>query len=280
MVQKAQRLGGRMRPGRPVGNVTRGTTNPNRMRRVDRWITGTQGWRLRQAVSGPVAVDLGYGASGTTAVELFERLRAVRPDIRLLGLEIEPDRVAAALPLAREGLEFRHGGFEVPVDPDPVLIRAFNVLRQYSEDDVPGIWDALTGRLADHGLLVEGTCDEIGRRAAWVAVDAAGPRTLTVSMRFGGFALPSDVADRLPKALIHRNVPGERVHGFLRAADAAWLAAAPLAPYGYRQRWMAMCAVLKAADWPVRDGAGRWRLGEITVDWECVAPRTGALGRA
>lgn len=247
------------------------------MRRVDRWITGTQAWRLRRTGPSPVAVDLGYGASGGTAVELFERLRSVRPDARLVGLEIEPARVSGAQGLVRDGLDFRRGGFEVPVAPDPVLIRAFNVLRQYNEEDVPAIWASLAGRLGEHGLVVEGTCDEIGRRAAWVGIEPDGPRTLSVSLRFGGFALPSDVADRLPKALIHRNVPGEPIHEYLRAADAAWLAAAPLASYGNRQRWIAMCAALKADGWPVADGRSRWRLGELTVDWSCVAPRGGAL---
>lgn len=47
---------------RPVGTVTRGTTNPNRLRRMDRWIAATHGAALRRA-SDPVAVDLGYGAA-------------------------------------------------------------------------------------------------------------------------------------------------------------------------------------------------------------------------
>ena len=72
------------RSGKPVGNVTRGTTNPNRMRRVDRWLTGPQAWRLRAAAD-PLVVDLGYGATPATAVELFERLRAARPDVRVCG---------------------------------------------------------------------------------------------------------------------------------------------------------------------------------------------------
>ena len=82
MVQKAERVGppviksgtrGGGRSGRPVGNVTRGTTNPNRMRRLDRWLAGPQAWRLRAAAD-PLVVDLGYGASPATAVELFQRL--------------------------------------------------------------------------------------------------------------------------------------------------------------------------------------------------------------
>jgi hypothetical protein len=270
VVQKARPV--RVVRGGVVGNVTRGTTNPNRMRRVDRWITGTQARRLLLHPPGPHAVDLGYGASPITAVELFLRLRAVRPDLRLTGIEIEPGRVEAAKPLEREGLDFRVGGFELPVDGQLALVRAFNVLRQYEERDVPGIWDLVRSRLAPGGIFVEGTCDEIGRRAAWVTLDAAGPRALSLAVRFGSFERPSDVAERLPKALIHRNVPGERVHAFLAALDAAWLAAAPLAPFGVRQRWLAMCRAVKAAGWPVLHGPSRWRLGEVTVAWAAVAP--------
>lgn len=263
--------GSRANRGRPVGNVTRGTTNPNRMRRLDRWLAGPQAWRLRSAAD-PLVVDLGYGASPATAVELFERLAAVRPDVRVCGIEIEPDRVLAAKALERPGLSFLVGGFELPVPGRPVLVRAFNVLRQYEEADVPGIWRLVQDRLAPDGLFIDGTCDEIGRRVTWIALDAARPLTLSMSMRFGSFQLPSEVAERLPKALIHRNVPGERVHGLLQAMDKAWLESAPLASFGNRQRWTAMCRTLLDGGWPVHDGPSRWRLGELTVGWEAVAP--------
>lgn len=59
-------------PSRPVGNATRGTTNPNRLRRMDRWIAAEHGAVLRRAAD-PVAVDLGYGAAPWTAVELLGR---------------------------------------------------------------------------------------------------------------------------------------------------------------------------------------------------------------
>ena len=201
--------GGGSRAGRPVGNVTRGTTNPNRMRRVDRWLTGPQAWRLRNAAD-PLVVDLGYGASPATAVELFERLSAVRADVRVVGIEIEPERVRLAKALERPGLSFQLGGFELPVPGRPVLVRAFNVLRQYEEADVPAIWRLVQDRLAPGGLFIDGTCDEIGRRVTWVALDDVRPLSLGLSMRFGGFELPSEIAERLPKALIHRNVPGEK----------------------------------------------------------------------
>jgi hypothetical protein len=81
------------------------------------------------------------------------------------------------------------------------------------------------------------------------------------------------VAERLPKALIHRNVRGEPVHAYLAAVDAAWDRAAAQASYGVRQRWVATCASLREQGWPVLDGPRRWRLGELGVAWAVVAPQ-------
>jgi SAM-dependent methyltransferase len=253
--------------------VTRGTTNPNRLRRVDRWLAGPQAWRLRRAAD-PLVVDLGYGASGVTALELRDRLRRIRPDVEVVGVEIDPARVAAALPLAGPGLNFVRGGFELPLPGGrrPVFVRAFNVLRQYAEADVAGAWAVLLGRLAPGGVLVDGTCDEVGRRAAWTALEAEGPVSLTLSLRLAGLERPSDVAERLPKALIHRNVPGEPVHAFLHALDGAWSRHASRGTFGVRQRWLATVQDVRDAGWPVLDGPSRWRLGEVTVGWAAVRP--------
>ncbi|TWE11617.1 class I SAM-dependent methyltransferase [Rudaeicoccus suwonensis] len=255
-----------------MGTVTRGTTNPNRLRRCDRWLAGPQAWRLRAAAHPPVVVDLGYGASPVTAVELLARLRRVRSDVQVVGIEISPERVAAALPLAAPGLSFVRGGFEVPVPGQVDIVRAFNVLRQYDEADVPVAWSRVCERLSADGLFVDGTCDELGRLATWVALDRSGPLSLTVSFRLAGLQTPSTIAERLPKALIHRNVPGERVHEFLAALDQAWAQASPHASYGSRQRFIQVAAQLREAGWPLLDGPKRWRLGELTVAWGAVAP--------
>ena len=262
---------------RPVGVITRGTTNPNRLRRCDRWLAGPQAWRLRRAGPDPVVVDLGYGASPVTAVELHERLRRVRADVRVVGVEIDPARVAAARPLEAPGLTFRVGGFEVPLDGGarPVVVRAFNVLRQYDEGQVEGAWATTVARLAPDGLLVDGTCDELGRLATWVAVTAEGPRSLSLSWRLRGLERPGVVAERLPKALIHRNVPGERVHRLLTELDATWARQAPQAAYGVRQRFIATATAMRDAGWPLLDGPSRWRLGELTLAWDAVAPHQG-----
>ena len=80
---------------RPEGEITRGTTNPGRLRRVDRWITQALGAVLR-ADERPLIVDLGFGASPVTTLELYRQVRAVAPDAEVTGLEIDPARVEAA----------------------------------------------------------------------------------------------------------------------------------------------------------------------------------------
>ncbi|MCU1479832.1 MAG: class SAM-dependent methyltransferase [Subtercola sp.] len=332
----------------PIGAITRGTTNTNRLRRVDRWIAAQP--VLRRA-DDPLVVDLGYGASGVTALELQQRLAKARADVEVIGLEISPERVATAnrqLESVRAGatpfapdarVSFALGGFETPLPRGrrAAVIRAFNVLRQYDEGEVVAAWQRMAGRLqggrmldggqrasgtstgsaarsasgsagsgmlvgtpraggsagsgtlvgtprasgasgrsADRatvsGMLVEGTCDEIGRVSSWVALSPEGPQTFTISLRLAGLEKPSIVAERLPKILIHRNVEGERIHSLLAELDEAWQRNAPLSVYGPRQRWAASIRALAAADWPVLGPAARWRLGELTLPWGAVSP--------
>jgi hypothetical protein len=253
---------GQNRAVRHIGAVTRGTTSPNRLRRIDNFLAYRCLDLLADAAA-PLVVDLGYGATPITTVELRSRLAAtVRPDVTVIGLEIDPVRVAEAQPAAAPPLlEFRSGGFEL-AGLRPVVVRAMNVLRQYAEADVAPAWQAMT---ATGAFLVEGTCDELGRVATWACVDASGPRTLTLSARLSDLDHPATFAERLPKALIHRNVPGEPVFELLRALGRAWDASA--GPFGARQRWLATIRRLRDKGWPVHDGLSRWRLGELTVPW-------------
>ena len=246
---------------KPLGAITRGTTNPNRLRRVDNFIAYRCG-DLLTAADRPLVVDLGYGATPITAIELRARLAAaVRSDVAVVGLEIDPVRVAAARPYADPPrLEFRRGGFEL-AGLSPVVVRAFNVLRQYAEDEVAGAWRTMT---ATGALLVEGTCDELGRIATWTVVEEGTPRSLTLSARLSDLDHPATFAERLPKALIHHNVPGHPVHDLLATLGAAWEASAT--PFGPRQRWLATVERFRSS-WPVLDGPARWRRGELTVPW-------------
>ncbi|GAA2173989.1 hypothetical protein GCM10009846_18180 [Agrococcus versicolor] len=276
----------------PIGRITRGTTGVNRLRRVDRWIADLPAAR----VPGALVVDLGYGASATTTLELHERLARRSPLVEVVGLEIDPERVALATRELHDALAagpqrhgraladevrvaFALGGFEVPTTRAPHVIRAMNVLRQYDEHEVPAIWQRMLARLAPDGVLVEGTSNEVGRVATWVTLDAAGPRTLTLALRLASLGddampAPSVLAERLPKALIHRNVPGERIHDLLVALDRAWERAAHVGTFGPEQRWGAAVAALADEGWPIdRAAMRRARLGELTVPWASVAPR-------
>ncbi|MGX7677588.1 class I SAM-dependent methyltransferase [Jatrophihabitans sp. DSM 45814] len=254
---------------RALGLPTRGTTNPNRLRRMDNWIATRLRETLRAAPD-PLVIDLGYGASPITAVELRSRLLAVRPDIEVLGLELDPARVAAAKGAEGPGLSFAVGGFEL-AGRTPSIVRAANVLRQYPEDAVAPSWAAMQRQLAPGGMIVEGTCDEIGRRGSWVLLDADRPLSLTLCCKVDAISRPSELAERLVKALIHRNVTGEPIHELLTAMDAAWDVHAPLASFGPRQRWQAMARTV-AESWPVLDQPARHRLGELTVAWDAVRP--------
>lgn len=254
---------------RAIGVPTRGTTNPNRLRRMDNWIVNTLGGRLRSAEN-PLVLDLGYGASPITAVELLTRLRTVRPAVTVVGLEISPDRVAAAQHAAQSELRFELGGFEL-AGYRPVIVRVANVLRQYPESAVHQAWQQMQAQLDPAAMIVEGTSDELGRRASWVLLNADGPISLTLSCRLNDLGRPSELAERLAKVLIHRNVAGEPINALLRAMDASWDRHAPLATFGNRQRWQAMCADL-ATNWPVLSRPARHRLGELTIAWRAVAP--------
>jgi hypothetical protein len=258
--------------GAPLGQLTRGTTGYNRLRRSDRWLVHSA--RVRTAVGSatdPLVVDLGYGALPVTTLELASRLRPIRPDVRVVGLEIHPERVDAARSSATAGVDFALGGFEL-AGLNPVLVRAFNVLRQYPVEAVADAWSAMQRRLAPGGLILDGTCDELGRRCAWVLLDAEAPVSLTLACDPFAIERPSDLAERLPKVLIHHNVPGQPIHALLTAADRAWASVAGHGVFGPRVRWRAMLGLLREQGLPVEPPRRRIRDGVLTVPWDHVVP--------
>ena len=76
---------------KPIGTITRGTTNPNRLRRIDRFIAALP---ILRATDAPVVVDLGFGASPITAVELLQRLQKVNRGTHVVGIEIDRERAS------------------------------------------------------------------------------------------------------------------------------------------------------------------------------------------
>jgi hypothetical protein len=254
--------------GAPVGQLTRGTTGHNRLRRCDRWLVHSARVRTAlQSATDPLVVDLGYGALPVTTLELASRLRTVRTDVRVIGLEIDPERVVPP----QGGVEFGLGGFEL-AGHRPVLVRAFNVLRQYPPDAVDEAWSLMRAKLSPGGLIIDGTCDEIGRRCCWVLLDGHGPVSLTLACDPFAIDQPSDLAERLPKVLIHHNVPSQPINSLLTAADRAWASVAGHGVFGPRERWRAMLNLLRDNGWPLEPPRRRMRDGVLTVPWASVAP--------
>ena len=252
----------------PVGTITRGTTASTASAAATAGSSTTNSSARHCArPPTPLVVDLGYGAAPWTTFELAARLRTVRPDLEVVGLEIDPARVVEP----RDGVRFARGGFEL-AGLRPTLVRAFNVLRQYPEEAVPDAWSRIQSNLAPDGLLVDGTCDELGRRCAWVLLDRHRPLSLTLAWDPFTVDRPSDIAERLPKALIHRNIAGERIHTLLTAADQAWERSAAMAPYGPRVRWREAAQMLRANGFPLRPYHRRMRDCVLSVPWDVVAP--------
>ena len=265
---------------RPVGVITRGTTNPNRLRRCDRWLAGPAAWRLRRSRGpAPVVVDLGYGASPVTAVELHDRLSRVRPDVEVVGIEIDPERVAAGRLLARPGLSFRLRRLRGAARRAPAtVVRAFNVLRQYPEEEVAGAWATVLERLTPDGLLVDGTCDELGRLRPGSRSSVDGPVSLVAV-----------VAAARARARPRSSPSGCRRRSSTATSPAS--RSTTTSPSSTGSGPAARARGIRCASTVPRDGAGdaRERLaaarrpgavaaGELTVAWDAVAPAVRPRG--
>ena len=247
---------------RPEGQVTRGFTAPNRLRQVDTYVLVALAGHLRRA---PLFVDLGYGSEPITTLESFERFRGLNPAIAALGVEIDPARVAAAGPFRRDGLDFRLGGFNLPLreGEHPMLVRAFNVLRQYDEADVRDALWSLAHVLPPGALLIEGTSDPFGRHVCfwvWERADELLPkhvrrgnlpwrrRWLVFGARLHPAFCPRDFQPYLPKELIHHAEPGGRIDAFFAAWEHGWDGSAGRA---LRERWSAAAQSLPPAGYRI-----------------------------
>lgn len=175
-------------------------------------------------------VDLGYGASPITSVETLHRLRRLNPRIRVLGVEIDPQRVAEAEAYTAPGLEFRVGGFNIPLrwGEQVSVIRAFNVLRQYDESAVAEALTVMATTLTEGGLIIEGTSDPLGRLLTFnLYQKAEGLRRLNFVLAPSLHAnfTPRQFQAVLPKNFIHHAEPGGAIDEFFTAWQVAWQAA-------------------------------------------------------
>ena len=255
---------------KPTGQPTRGKTASNRLRRVDNFILLYEPsllTRTDELFFDSMFVDLGYGFDARTTLESAERFRRVNPNLKILGVEIDKERVAAALPFADDKTFFRLGGFNLPLKADEQvrLIRAFNVLRQYEEKDFAPAYERLAQYALPGGLMIEGTSNPFG--SIWCANVVR--RTLESnslllesqkqvsgiqsSWKFEAlvfstnFRMGFDVEEFqtiLPKNLIHHVIKGEPIYDFFEAWKRSAKETAAMKTYGAKQWFVASVEAL------------------------------------
>lgn len=242
---------------KPEGLPTRGKTASNRLRRVDNFILLYEPSLLTRT-DGPFAdsmfVDLGYGFDARTTLESASRFRRVNPNLKILGVEIDRERVNAALPFADEKTFFRLGGFNLPLKEEEHvrLIRAFNVLRQYEERDFAPAYERLAEYVLPGGLMIEGTSTPYGQlwsanlarrmeggTPALSGIEGWRMEALIFSTNFRLGFDAEEFQTILPKNLIHRVVPGEPIHDFFEAWKRCTAETSATKIYGARQWFIA-----------------------------------------
>jgi hypothetical protein len=264
---------------RPIGQPTRGKTARHRLRRVDTFFLLYEDVLFRRCegvYTSAFFVDLGYGAEPHTTLESAQRLRRLNAGLPVLGVEIDPERVAAAAPFQDEHTHFRVGGFNLPLQPHESVraIRAFNVLRQYSPEAVTESLNLLGEQLLPGGLLIEGTSDPLGR--IWVANilrrtgQGLKQEGLLFSTNFRWGFEPGIFQPVLPKNYIHCMLPGEPIHSFMEAWKAAARQTMSIKNFGLRQWFTASAHALAESGYDIElrrrflnKGFLFWKVGEM-----------------
>ena len=238
------------RAQKPEGQPTRGKTASNRLRRVDNFLLRYEPSLLTRTdgrFAASLFVDLGYGFDARTTLESASRFRrAAGPNLRILGVEIDKERVEAALPFADDKTFFRLGGFNLPLKAGEHvrLIRAFNVLRQYEETDFVPAYERLAEYVLPGGLMIEGTSTPFGQ--LWSANLARkmdnGSWKMEALVFSTNFRLGFDVEEFqtiLPKNYIHHVTKGEPIHDFFEAWKKSAAETSHAKTFGLRQWFVA-----------------------------------------
>jgi hypothetical protein len=230
---------------KPEGQPTRGKTASNRLRRVDNFILLYEPSLLTRTdglFSDSMFVDLGYGFEARTTLESAARFRRLNPDLKVLGVEIDKERVEAALPYADDKTFFRLGGFNLPLKENEHvrLIRAFNVLRQYEEKDFAPAYERLAQYALPGGLMIEGTSNPFG--SIWVANltrELESREWRAEALVFStNFRLGFDVEEFqtvLPKNMIHHIVKGQPIYDFFESWKTSAAETSAMKIFGARQ---------------------------------------------
>ncbi len=237
-------------------------TRPGRLRGVDTWLRAerSSGWPVDVAL-----VDVGFGVSPTTTVELFDWVRGLRPDARVEGWELDAAALERAQAFAEPGLCF----LTAPQDVGPTfdVARAFNVGRAGPREALEQLHGLLVRALRLGGVALEGSTDVDGRVAAFYVLRDDGARTaLVLATDLSRAVAPRLFRDVLPRDWRRSAHAGTPVFALLEDWQRSWEAVrATLDP---------RAAFLRS----VAELAGRWavRAGEAEDwVWLCWAPDGG-----
>lgn len=245
---------------KPEGQLTRGKTASNRLRRVDNFILMYEPALLARTdglFARSLFVDLGYGFDARTTLESAARFRRINPNLPILGVEIDRERVEAARPYADEITQFRLGGFNLPLQAGETVrvIRAFNVLRQYDEKDFSPAYERLAQYVLPGGLMIEGTSTPFGQLWAANVMRRGETSWKHEALVFStNFRMGFDVEEFqtiLPKNFIHHVIKGEPIYDFFEAWKRAAAETSSVKEYGFRQWFSAAAEQLARQNYPI-----------------------------
>ena len=232
----------------PVGSITRGTTNTNRLRRIDRWIA-----------------DAVRAAPRHRRVRRRPRLRCERRDRARTRREARArsarrrrarhrdrprpgaHRARAARGGARGRMHFAAGCASSSGSAASRCRRRAGAVRPSSGRSTccgsttsptsPPPGRAWPRASQPGGLLVEGTCDELGRVASWVGVDASGPRDLhDQPAPFAASRPRRSWPSACPRRSSTATCPASASTSCSPRSTGRWRVHAPMSVYGPSQR--------------------------------------------
>ncbi len=201
-----------------LGQDTKGLTSVNRLRQVDNFVCMEFAYIFRR--SNPIFIDVGFGENPITTIESYRRIKHINSDIKVIGVEINNKRLQNAKPYEQERIEFRLGGFNLPIykEEKANAIRCYNVLRQYPESDFQSSIIVLSNYLIDDGIIIEGTSDQFGRLVSFNIFrklrDKIYHDSLVFGTNFKSNFYPRDFQSVLPRNFIQHVTPDNWLYCF------------------------------------------------------------------
>jgi len=116
-----------------IGQKTKGLTCENRLRQTDVFICMELDGLIRR--KNTIFIDLGFGRYPTTTIETYRRLAGINPNVKVIEVEIDKERLLGAKKYEQTNVEFRLGGFNLPLlkTESATLIRCYYEFFTYEQ---------------------------------------------------------------------------------------------------------------------------------------------------